>query len=97
MKFQECYNLFVDEKLNNDTLQLMNRTRCFKEDSTFSIATKQNKTYLTWYFYQANKNYLELGKKTFSMLEENSNWKFSNILKPMPVKPDIFPKMRVLF
>lgn len=53
------------------------------------MSSKWNKTHLICYFPQANGEYRKLAKKAFKYWEDNSNLKFSNIIKPTLIKPDI--------
>lgn len=79
--FQEYYKLPVDGKLNNETLILMLKPRCGNMDiiSDFRVsAFKWNKTVLSWHYYLANQQVLELTEKAFTLWEQTCGIRFQH-------------------
>ena len=70
--FQEYYKLPTDGKLNNETINLMLKPRCGNSDIIFDYRVssfKWNKPEVTWHYYLANQEVLELTKQAFAVWE----------------------------
>lgn len=86
--FQEFYNLPTDGELNNETVNLMLKPRCGNADiiSDFQLSVyKWNKPVVSWHYYLANQQVLDLTKKAFTLWEQNSGIRFEHHRK----NPDI--------
>lgn len=89
VNFQKRYKINANGKLNDETLELMNRARCIQPENNFAVATGWNKTHLKWFFPQAGKAHIKLTKRAFKIWEESSILKFSHLKWTKKIKPDI--------
>lgn len=78
--FQEVYNLTVDGSLNNETLSLLESSRCGVKDDemlpfTASPKNKWSKNLITWYMY-GNGQYNDLVERAFNVWSKHANISF---------------------
>lgn len=73
--FQEYYNLPIDGKLNNETLQLINTPRCGVTDYPLNFDAHHilwKKHNLSWHYALVRQDALRIAEKAFDVWSQNS-------------------------
>lgn len=80
--FQEYYNLPIDGELNNETLDLMNLSRCgLKDVEEFTVGQSKemwNFTDLSWSFPRGSIHDIKIASQAFEIWSKHTNFVFVN-------------------